>query len=392
MSRFSPRLLAPGLAAGLLLIGCVSPPERVPDEYCHSDGILLDAHFEGANLGNCVVAADGDFELELFPEDDPPINPSPGYAFRISGQAGDQASIRMTFPDAYARYWPKISRDGSNWQPLDESRVSFNGDQELMELNIQLEQAQLWIAGQELITRQYYDEWLHELEANAEINTRLVGRSVRNRPIYLAETADRPELILMLGRQHPPEVTGAITMRSFIGTVLGDSDLARRFRERFKLAVFPLLNPDGVALGHWRHNVNSVDINRDWGPFTQPESRAVMNWLEGVETDGMQLRLALDFHSTSEDLFYTQPVTEDPPDFASVWLNAAAERLPDFPFKQSADPVSEQANSKNYFYVSRGIPAITYESGDETDREQLKESAAVFAEEMMRVMLASPKP
>jgi predicted deacylase len=150
------------------------------------------------------------------------------------------------------------------------------------------------------------------------------------------------------------------------------------------------MNPDGVAAGHWRHNVNGVDVNRDWGPFTQPESNAVMTWVKQQESSGRTLRLMLDFHSTFEDLFYTQPVSTDPPDFASVWLAASAARLPDFPFKHEANPVSEQANAKNYFYTSRGIPAITYESGDETSREQLQSSAVVFAEEMMKTMLATP--
>ena len=97
----------------------------------------------------------------------------------------------------------------------------------------------------------------------------------------------------------------------------------------------------------------------------------------------------LDFHSTFEDLFYTQPVSKNPPDFASIWLGASAQRLPDFPFKHSANPVSEQPNAKNYFYKSRGIPAVTYESGDETTRQMLEYSATIFAEEMMKVMLAT---
>jgi predicted deacylase len=147
------------------------------------------------------------------------------------------------------------------------------------------------------------------------------------------------------------------------------------------------MNPDGVAAGHWRHNVKGVDVNRDWGPFTQPESQSVINWLQAQEAGGRELKLMLDFHSTREDLFYTQPITDDPPDFASRWLGASAARLPDFPFKHEAGPVTEQANAKNYFHSSRAIPAITYESGDETDREALKIAAAIFAEEMMREML-----
>ena len=41
-----------------------------------------------------------------------------------------------------------------------------------------------------------------------------------------------------------------------------------------------VLKPDGVADGHWRHNDGGKDLNRDWGPFTQPETQAVAGVLE----------------------------------------------------------------------------------------------------------------
>ncbi len=382
------RYIIPGLVliAALFLAGCAGP-RPVPDRSCASESILIDAHFEGGQIGTCAVKGEGQFELTLFPEDAPPINKSPWYAFRVSGQHGDKVLIRMIIEDGYARYWPKLSRDGETWMPLAESQVSTGEDKGWMNLELTLDQARIFVAGQELLTGRYYDDWLDELESHSEVTTRLLGNSVQNRPMYLAETGDRAELILLIGRQHPPEVTGAISMRPFIQTILGDTDLARRFRDRYKLAIVPLMNPDGVAAGHWRHNVNGVDVNRDWGPFTQPETNAVRRWLENAEAGGMELRLLLDFHSTFEDLFYTQPVSENPLDFASRWLSASAARLPDFPFKHAANPVSEQPNAKNYFYTSRGIPAITYESGDETSRKKIESSAVVFAEEMMREML-----
>jgi hypothetical protein len=370
------------------LSGCATP-RPVGQDYCRSGAILLDAHFDGGQLGACAVSGDGVFDLTLFPEDAPPINKSPWYAYRVSGRRGDDVTIRMQFEDGYARYWPKLSRDGENWTPVREEQVIRSEDGASMELSLELDQARVWVAGQEVLNQRFYRQWINELESHPGVDTRLLGESVEGRPIYLAETADRPEFILMIGRQHPPEVTGAIAMRSFIDTTLAGTDLAQRFRERFKLAIVPLMNPDGVAAGHWRHNVKGVDVNRDWGPFTQPESKSVLRWVERQEASGKELRLMLDFHSTFEDLFYTQPVTDNPVDFASLWLGAAAARLPDFPFKHEANPVSEQANSKNYFHTSRGIPAVTYESGDETSRENLEKSAVIFAEEMMRVMLDS---
>ena len=141
-----------------------------------------------------------------------------------------------------------------------------------------------------------------------------------------------------------------------------------------------------VADGHWRLNANGIDLNRDWGPFTQPETQAVMDWVNQQEAAGHKLVLMLDFHSTWEDLFYT-PSIQDPPGYATNWLNAVRERLPDFPFRHVPSKDYEQPNSKNYFFTSRGIPAITYEVGDDTDREAIRIAAVMFAEEMMRLML-----
>lgn len=387
--RISPARLALSLVVVLLLAGCATP-WPVPDTSCQSASVLIDSHFDGGQVGSCTVLSNGTFELALFPENKPPINKSTWYAFRVSGQPGDDVNIRLTSDLGYARYWPKISQDGETWTPLDESLVTVGEEREWMTIKVPLSQASVWVAGQELLTADYYERWLDELEGLDEVTTSLLGQSVEGRPIILAETHERDEFILMIGRQHPPEVTGAIAMRAFVRAVFSDTQLARQFRERFKLAIIPLMNPDGVAAGHWRHNVNGADVNRDWGPFTQPESQSVIKWVEAQEGAGKKLRLMLDFHSTWEDLFYTQPRTENPSDFASRWLDASAARLPDFPFKHEANPVTEQANSKNYFHTSRGIPAVTYESGDETSREALQASAVVFAEEMMREMLKTP--
>jgi hypothetical protein len=386
-----------GILLLTVLTGCNLPPDTeqsyVEDRSCAAGRLLLDAHFEGGKLGRCTVLHDGVFQLTNYPEDPPPINVSPWYAFRLSGKPGDEVTIRVGFEHGFARYWPKISLDGETWERLDEQRVVRSKDGAHIELNLELAGSQTWIAGQELLTSRFYDGWIQEMDSMPHVRVRLAGKSVRGRPIYLAETPDRGEIVLLLGRQHPPEVTGALAMRAFVSAVLAETALARSFRERFKLLILPLMNPDGVAAGHWRHNVNGVDLNRDWGPFSQPETRIVRDWL-AAEGAGTRLRLMLDFHSTAENVFDTQKDEDpsDPPDFTRNWMEAAARSLPDYEFRRDAQETSEQANSKNYFYTRYGIPAITYETGDETPREAIRAATVVFAEEMMRLMLSYPPP
>ncbi len=97
----------------------------------------------------------------------------------------------------------------------------------------------------------------------------------------------------------------------------------------------------------------------------------------------------LDFHSTRLNTFYTQLPSESNYafDFATVWFDRTRERIPDFEFKHDARPKSGQANTKNYFFDTYGIPAITYELGDETDRQTIAKTSPVFADEMMRTLL-----
>ena len=69
----------------------------------------------------------------------------------------------------------------------------------------------------------------------------------------------------------------------------------------------------------------SVDLNRDWGPFTQPETSAVIALVDHLVSSGKHLRVMLDFHSTHNNVLYTQTDEEltDPLNFASSWIATA---------------------------------------------------------------------
>ena len=67
------------------------------------------------------------------------------------------------------------------------------------------------------------------------------------------------KIIVLLTRQHPPETTGYYAFQSFLETILDDSELSDVFLKTYRIIAFPIVNPDGVDLGHWRHNYGGIE-------------------------------------------------------------------------------------------------------------------------------------
>jgi len=357
--------------------------------FCESESALIDDNFSGGNLGVCEFTSSNSASFTITPEDAPPINPSAWYSFRVSPKREEPIQLILTFVDGNARYWPKISSDGETWRRLDETQVDISDDRSRMAIALAKSRTPLFVSAQELFVNDDYERWMHSLAEHPEVMSRTLGRSIQGRPIQALITAPKSEVVYFFGRQHPPEITGGLAMQSFIDEVFSDSDLAKEFRARFMLVLVPLINPDGVAAGHWRHNMGGRDLNRDWGPFTQPEIQSVKRLIDELDDAGIAPKLMLDFHSTQRSRFYTQMPEDfdEELDFARDWLDRARLRMPDFDFLYDPRKPSGQENTKNYFYATYHIPAITYEIGDEVDRAELRRTSPIFAQEMMRVML-----
>ncbi|WP_165793853.1 M14 family metallopeptidase [Hyphococcus luteus] len=335
------------------------------------------------------------FKIRIDPENKP-INPSPWYAFRVTPKTQDEIEIVIKYSDARHRYRPKRSEGDGVWRLVDEDRVKLRRKGKSVTLTLEPGTAPFIIAAQEMLIGEAYETWEKDIAARARLTRETIGSSVEGREITALFSApqtarDEKEYVLFIGRQHPPELTGAFAMLPFLETVFADTQLAKAFRERFHIIAVPLMNPDGVANGHWRHNMNGVDLNRDWGPFTQPETRAVKATLDDIAADANSaLRLMFDFHATNRNVFYTQ-TQEDvtrPPNFTQDWLAAARVRLDGYDFERAERHQSDLDTSKNYVFGRFGAPALTYEVGDKTDRQAIHHSAVIFAEEMMKELLA----
>ena len=376
-------------------VACTQVPEPdtpiaiVEGEYCQTETFKVDADFSAANMASCSILASDAIEILLQPENTP-INASPWYAVRLTPNKPGSVRLVLQYDEHAHRYKPKVSLDGTSWTVLPDDRVDVKAAGYRVTLDLELDDQPLFVSAQELFTNEAHDAWTRAHAEKSFVDMSKIGASIEGRSISMIRTKaafEAPKTVMLVGRQHPPEVTGALAMVSFTDEILSDSPLAQKFRKHFDLVIIPNLNPDGVEHGYWRHNMGGLDLNRDWGPFTQPETQAAKSVIDQIETPG--LALFLDFHSTRRNVFYTQPIGADGSEygFTAEWLERARTKLPDYAFDRQGAHNVDLPTSKTFIFEAFGIPAITYELGDETDRTEIAETARIFAQEMMMLLL-----
>ncbi|MEP2990637.1 MAG: M14-type cytosolic carboxypeptidase [Parasphingorhabdus sp.] len=396
------------LLSSLVLPGCAPTIETADVEQvvpvkssCQTSLVKLDTDFPTGNIASCKASGETRLDVTLAPEDAPPINCSAWYAFRLTPSRAGSVTVNLTYEACGHRYWPKISEDGVKWDYLPKKNVTveeIDGSKQAR-IKVKLGVNPVFIAGQEIFAPSTYRAWLERVSKSPDAAQWLLGKSAEGRNIpgmTIKAAGSKPkEQVVLVGRQHPPEVTGALAMLPFVEALLSDDPVAEQYRARFETVIVPMLNPDGVVRGYWRHNTGGVDLNRDWGPFTQQETKLMDGLLRKIEeSPDQKLRLLLDFHSTQKDVFYTIPdeYPTNPPLFIRDWLARYQTRMPDYNVNRDARHSADRPISKAYTYETYGAPTVTFEIGDETDRELIKRIGKESAIAMMETLLATDAP
>lgn len=391
-----------------------------------SAGVYFSNEFDGARLNDMQMVNDSTFIAVLAPEN-APVNYSAWYGFKAWTNSPSAKTIRLTltYREARHRYIPKLSRkpsaDWHSWSPIDAASYKVHYDSAGREttsatLQLTLNRDTLWVSGHELFTSSDFEAWSANLAKLPFVKKSTLGKSSQGKPLVrldIAEAAPGAPCVVIVSRQHPPEHTGTLALLPFVETLAGDTPLAKEFRQKFRVFVAPCMNPDGVDGGHWRHNAHGVDLNRDWLNFNQPEPRAVRDALLKMR-DSLQTRFVfgVDFHTTQHDIFYT---VSNPPmntaadsaeyarnpaykqynaaatersKFVETWLERTQALFPAYQVTISDSPRTPNgATSGRWFDRELLAPALTYEVGDETDRELIRQIGVGSAKVLMEMLL-----
>lgn len=352
-------------------------------------GVGVRNDFTSARLNKLILVNDSILSGCITPENFP-INLSPWYSFKIWAETEKDIYFRLTYKEGQHRYIPRLSKDGQNWVQIDMENLYTGMEDTTGFFKLSISKDTLWVSSQEIMSSASAYQWIESLTQKPYIESQVIGESTQGRPlkaISISES-DGSNLLVILSRQHPPELAGYNEMISFVETIAGESKQAKKFRKKFKVIVVPMMNPDGVDNGHWRHSAGGIDLNRDWRHFNQPETFAFRKFiLEEIEKNNAQVRFGIDFHSTYIDLFYIQPEEALPEGkgISMTYINTINKKIPDNPFEPVPSGIEGQ-NSSNWFLHELGVEAITYEVGDNTDREVIRKRGEIAALALMKIL------
>lgn len=355
-------------------------------------GVSVSNEFNGARLNGANQSNDSTITLHFAPENTP-INKSPYYAFKTWSESPRQVYFELEYPKGFRhRYKPK-KRINGKWSIMDSVDVIKTDGGRILKLMVN-RKPQL-IAAQEVNSSDDVRQWYMRkiVASNDFVHLESAGRSELGRDIpvldiYRGSPVGKP-IIVLLTRQHPPEVTGFFAFQKFLETIVEKSNISTRFLSKYRVLAFPILNPDGVDLGHWRHNANGVDLNRDWSKYNQLEVENAVSFIrESSKKGGGEIILGLDFHSTYKDVFYTNKTRKGTtlPHFIEDWFTRLEMDIKDYRVNEK-DSNSNKPVSKGWFLYGEGAVGITYEIGDHTPKERILEIGGASSLAMMELLL-----
>jgi hypothetical protein len=176
---------------------------------------------------------------------------------------------------------PLISYDRKTWTHLTKDEVEYDKAEPRLRLKITPKQARFWIAH----TPPYTNDNLALLrKAVGSKREEVIGKSAGGRDLLLWTIGSGPKTAWLMFRQHSWE-SGTSWVGEGAVRALLQNDRGITWK------IFPMCDPDGVARGGVRFNVNGYDLNRNWDtidPKLMPEivaqHAAVGKWINSGRT------------------------------------------------------------------------------------------------------------
>ncbi len=127
------------------------------------------------------------------------------------------------------------------------------------------------------------DAWLQSVAGHPRVRSvASLGNSVQGRPIQLLTLTDGSvpdagkKRIWIHSAVHPSETPAYFFVEGLVAWLQGGSAEAERLLDAAIVDIVPMANPDGVFLGNYRTNANSVNLEDQWSaPYANATAEVV---------------------------------------------------------------------------------------------------------------------
>jgi Zinc carboxypeptidase/Cytosolic carboxypeptidase N-terminal domain len=283
--------------------------------------------FEGGSLGKIEKLSETHFRLAVKGESDQDgrNRQANWYYFRVDGASSQPLTLDIVNLPGEYNYKPNrgaitkdtppfISYDGAQWEHV--KTYEYDPQEPKLRLHIQPRGARLWIAHCPPYINETLARLRNEIHGKPDFQEQVIGKTAGGRDLVLWTITDgessRKRTIWLMFRQHSWETGSSWVGEGAIRALLADDPESRIMRDQVVWKVLPLCDPDGVARGGVRFNINGFDLNRNWDvvdavkmPEITAQRMAVKQWLDG----GHPVDLLLSLHNTE-----TAEYLEGPPD------------------------------------------------------------------------------
>lgn len=182
----------------------------------------------------------------------------------------------------WANYFvPIYSYDGKTWQYFNDQDVSLASGCTASTLKLcklvvkaRFSAPTVWIARTHPYTQADLESFLQSIATRPQIRIETLGLSPQlNLPIKLitlhdSATATAKKTVWIHARTHAAETGPSFVLEGLIAAYLANDATGQGLRERFIFKIAPLHNADGVALGNYRTNASSINLESNWHFFS----------------------------------------------------------------------------------------------------------------------------
>lgn len=268
------------------------------------DGIRIAWDFEGGSLAKVERVGASSFRCHVKGQvdQDGRNRQASWFYFRVDGAKGKLLTFTMVDLRGEYNYQPNMgainkdtlpfySSDGISWTPVETG--SYLPSEPSLTYNVQMASDRVWIAYVPPYTLNNFRRLAGYLAGFPDVKIEEIGRSVQGREIPLITITDRSvpdkgkKVMWLMFRQHAWEAGSSWTGEGAMRFLTSADALAQQIRRKAIVKVLPLCDPDGVANGTVRFNVNGYDLNRNWDlvdPVKMPEiaaeRKSILNWVD----------------------------------------------------------------------------------------------------------------